>query len=210
MGGTVPPPEERAVSTMSTAEAAFCRSAPWRAIARRIVLPWALDGAHLEGDALEVGGGSGAMAEALLHRHAGLRLTTTDVDPAMTAHARTRLDRFGDRARVEVADAADLPYPDGSFDVVVSFLMLHHVGDWEAALREVHRVLRPGGRLIGCDLVETRVATTIHRLDRAERRHHAADALGTTARSIGFDGVRTRPGWLGHLVRFRADRPHGP
>ena len=50
---------------MSALEGAFCRSAPWRALARRTVLPWALGGEHLTGDVLEIGGGSGAMADGI-------------------------------------------------------------------------------------------------------------------------------------------------
>jgi ubiquinone/menaquinone biosynthesis C-methylase UbiE len=146
------------MSAMSAVEAAFCRSAPWRGFARRVVLPWALDGTAVEGDVLEIGGGSGAMAEALLDRHPGLRLTVTDIDPGMTSRMRRRFDRFGDRCSVQEADVLDLPHPDGSFDVVLSFLMLHHVLEWETALREAHRVLRPGGLLLGYDLVHAPIA----------------------------------------------------
>jgi methylase of polypeptide subunit release factors len=52
--------------TMSRFEAAFCRSAPWRFWARRVVLPWALQGIQPDGHVLEIGAGSGAMAAELL------------------------------------------------------------------------------------------------------------------------------------------------
>ncbi len=48
--------------TMSRFESAFCRGAGWRAFASRIVLPWALQGERLDGEVLEIGAGSGAMA----------------------------------------------------------------------------------------------------------------------------------------------------
>ena len=55
--------------------------------------------------------------------------------------------RLGADADVRVADlGAPLPYPDDAFDLVVSSLALHYVEDWDAALAEVRRVLRPGGR----------------------------------------------------------------
>ena len=50
---------------MSRIEASFCRSAPWRGFASRVVIPWALAGRKLHGDCLEVGAGSGAMAPVM-------------------------------------------------------------------------------------------------------------------------------------------------
>src|SRR5438105_2616732 len=121
---------------MSTFEKAMCQSPPWRWFTRRIVLPWALQGIRPDGEVLEIGGGSGAMASELLAAHRGLRMTVTDFDDDMLARARPRLERFGDRVVVRQADATALPFDDESFDAVVSFIMLHHVGHWEAALAE--------------------------------------------------------------------------
>jgi hypothetical protein len=78
---------------MSRFECAFCRGAGWRAFAGRVVLPWVLRGERLDGDVLEIGGGSGAMAARLLATHPTLRITVTDYDQAMVAAARTRLAR---------------------------------------------------------------------------------------------------------------------
>jgi hypothetical protein len=90
--------EAMARPTMSYAESAFCRSAPWRVFTRRVVMPWALRGETLRGDALEIGAGSGATAEQLLDLLPQLRLTVSDFDPAMVGGAAERLARFGDRA----------------------------------------------------------------------------------------------------------------
>src|SRR5688572_7220057 len=127
---------------MSTVEQAWCRSAPWRAFTRRVVFPWAIGALDLHGDVLELGSGSGAMAAELLERYPAIRLTATDVDPAMRSDAAKRLAHFGDRVQVQEADATQLPFPDASFDAVVSFIMLHHVIAWEEALAEAARVLR--------------------------------------------------------------------
>ena len=129
---------------MSAVERSFCRSAPWAAFARRVVLPWALDGHGLAGAVLEIGGGNGVMAEQVLRRQPDLLLTVVDVDPRMTADSSSRLAAY-ESARVKTADVTRLPFSDGSFDVVTSFLMLHHVIRWQDALDEVARVLRPGG-----------------------------------------------------------------
>ncbi|WP_233498931.1 class I SAM-dependent methyltransferase [Blastococcus sp. TF02A-26] len=137
---------------MSSAERLFCQSPPWRWVAGRVILDWALQGAAPRGAMLELGGGSGAMAAETIRRYPDCELTVTDLDPAMVAATE---QRFTDEPRVTVrqADATALPFADGSFDVVVSFLMLHHVIEWRRALDEVSRVLRPGGHFVGYDLV---------------------------------------------------------
>lgn len=192
---------------MSAVEQAFCRSAPWRVFTQRLVLPWALDGRELDGDVLEIGGGGGAMAEQLLGRFQGTQLMVTDHDEAMVAPARPRLRRFGERVRVEPADATALPYADGTFDGVVSFIMLHHVLEWEKALAEAVRVLRPGGVLVGYDLLSTGVSRWIHRVDGSRNRLMQLHELREQLRGVKLDDVRCQPGLRGLVVRFSGCRP---
>jgi ubiquinone/menaquinone biosynthesis C-methylase UbiE len=71
---------------------------------------------------------------------------------------------------LERADATDLRFAEGSFDFVFSFIMLHHVLEWERALGEAFRVLRPGGWLIGYDILDTALFRWFHRLEGAEVR----------------------------------------
>ena len=73
--------------TMSRFEAAFCRSAPWRFVARRMVLPWALQDTRPGGDVLEIGAGGGAMAAELLATNPDIRMTVTDFDATMVSAA---------------------------------------------------------------------------------------------------------------------------
>src|SRR5436309_1748183 len=129
------------MAEMSRVAQLVCRSAPWRGIAGHVVLPWALQGRELHGDVLEIGCGSGAMAAAMLDRAPTIRVTATDFDTSMVDAATARLSGFGDRASVRRADATALPFADESFDTVVTFIMLHHVIEWETALREIARVL---------------------------------------------------------------------
>ena len=91
--------------SMSAVEAAFCRSAPWRTMARKSILPWALQGVRLEGEVLELGGGSGAMAEAAARTFATARLTVTDIDPLMV-EAAGRLLTGLDNASADQAEAS--------------------------------------------------------------------------------------------------------
>ncbi len=101
--------------------------------------------AQAGGDVLEIGAGTGAN---LGHYRDATRVMAAEPDPAM----RARLARHLSRAMVpvEVADAPAerLGFPDESFDTVVSTLVLCSVVDPDAALAEIRRVLRPGGRLL--------------------------------------------------------------
>lgn len=183
----------------------FCRSAPWRLASRRLT-SWATMHAELRGDVLEIGGGSGAMAERLASAHPAIHITMTDVDDAMVAGARTRLaSRPNITARR--ADSTRLPFADESFDVVVSFLMLHHVIDWQGAVAETARVLRPGGRLIGYDLTDTRFASLMHRADRSPHRLMPRGGFDSVAASAGLVPDRIQYTLRSHLIRFSVRKP---
>lgn len=188
--------------TMSGVERAFCRSAPWRFFARDVVSPWALQGEVLRGEVLEIGCGSGAMAAGMLDRFPEMRLTATDFDEEMVVATSERLAHYGDRARVHRADATALDFPDGTFDAVVSFIMLHHVMEWEQALCEAVRVLRPGGVVVGYDLLASPVSRFIHVVDRSRNRLMTVTELNAFAAGLPGE-VRVRP-VLGRLaVQFR-------
>ncbi|WP_180537089.1 class I SAM-dependent methyltransferase [Micrococcus luteus] len=189
---------------MSGIETAFCRSALWGRFARDIILPWSLGGQDLSGDVLELGAGSGEMAAALLQRSPGMHLTLTDIVERMVATARRRFPT-SPRPTVQQADSTALPFAESSFDVVLSFLMLHHVVNWKAAVAEAARVLKPGGMLIGYDLTASPTARLLHLVDRSPHQLVAPADLAATARQVGLD-VSIRTGWAGHVMRFRAHK----
>lgn len=98
---------------------------------------------------LEIGCGRGAGTELLL-RHCGAdRVNAFDFDSAQLAGARKRHRANGER-RVMLfqGDAARLPFANAQFDVVVEFAILHHVPEWPLALKEIARVLKPGGAFL--------------------------------------------------------------
>jgi SAM-dependent methyltransferase len=105
---------------------------------------------------LEIGCGPGHLA-ALLARTPGLRVTGIDLDPGMVAradaHANREVGADRHRPRFLVADVAALPFPDASFDLVVSTFSMHHWADPTVGLAEIRRVLRPGGRALIWDPV---------------------------------------------------------
>jgi SAM-dependent methyltransferase len=97
---------------------------------------------------LEVGLGYGTVAELLAR--AGADYHGLDIAGGPVAMARARLERVaGARPEgVQQGSALELPFPDASFDRVVSIGCLHHTGDLGRAVAEVRRVLRPGGELL--------------------------------------------------------------
>ena len=194
------------MTAMSSIEAAFCRSAPWRGFARHAILPWALNGQTVGPDVLEIGAGSGAMAYELLRRDPAIRLTAADIDPAMVTAATIRLRPYGDRATAVQADAGHLDLPDHSFDTVCTWLMLHHTIDWAAVLAEAARVLRPGGTLVGYDLTDSAPSRLTHRADRSEHRMIRPDELRDGLTAAGFTGASVVSAWAGLTMRFQATR----
>jgi ubiquinone/menaquinone biosynthesis C-methylase UbiE len=101
--------------------------------------------AGARGAVLEIGGGTGAN---LAHYRDVDRVTIAEPDPFMRNKIDPKLEDARVPVEVSAAGAEALPFPDGSFDTVVSTLVLCTVPDQEAALDEVRRVLRPGGRLL--------------------------------------------------------------
>jgi len=191
---------------MTPLERAACQSTPWRLFARHVVLPWALGGDVPVGHVLEIGGGSGAMAAELLERYRDITMVVSDFDEAMVENAGERLRGYGDRVEVRQADATALPFEDASFDTVVSFIMLHHTVEWEKALAEATRVLRPSGRLIGYDLLRARPMTRLHQAGAASHRFMELDALRRVLADLPLASVSARRGLGGLVVRFRATK----
>jgi SAM-dependent methyltransferase len=154
------------------------------------------------------------MAAELLERYPNITMVVTDFDDAMVEDAARRLRVYGQRAEVRQADAAALPFADASFDTVVSFIMLHHTVEWEKALAETTRVLRPGGKLIGYDLLRARPMTMLHH----DHGDGDGDGDGDGHRFVELDAVRrvlaelplrdtsARRSLGGLLVRFHAER----
>jgi ubiquinone/menaquinone biosynthesis C-methylase UbiE len=114
---------------------------------------------------LDVGTGPGylALAASRLVEPDGMAVGI-DASPEMIDRARTLATRKGSQASYTVATAESLPFDDGSFDVVVSRLVLHHLplGVRDLALAEMMRVLKPGGRLVIVDLASPAAKSAHH------------------------------------------------
>ncbi len=97
---------------------------------------------------LEAGCGVGAQTVSLLRNSPGARFTCVDLSPASIAEARRAASALGiGDARFEVADIFALPFSEASFDHVFLCFVLEHLADPVAALRELGRVIRPGGTM---------------------------------------------------------------
>jgi SAM-dependent methyltransferase len=100
------------------------------------------------GRALELGSGTGFFLLNLMQAGVMDDGHVTDLSPGMVEVARRNAAGLGFDVEGRVADAESIPYDDDSFDLVVGHAVLHHIPDVEQALREVLRVLRPGGRFV--------------------------------------------------------------
>jgi ubiquinone/menaquinone biosynthesis C-methylase UbiE len=99
---------------------------------------------------LEVGCGAGMLAGYLSGKY-GMKVTGTDVDPEQIELAKGYHKEDG-RLNFFTADATDLPFKNSEFDLVLSFMVMHHIRNWKKAFEEINRVLRPGGIFIIKDL----------------------------------------------------------
>ncbi|MFF7082142.1 SAM-dependent methyltransferase [Streptomyces lavendulae] len=109
---------------------------------------------------LDVGCGTGNPARRLAER-TGARVLGVSVSPSQveSATAKAKATGLGTRLEFVEADAMQLPYADGTFDAAWAIEMLFHVPSRLQVLREIHRTLKPGGRVVLADFVERRQVT---------------------------------------------------
>jgi len=97
---------------------------------------------------LEIGGGPGHLALELGRRARNLQITMMDLSGDMVQMAESRIHNagLGQQVKVVLGDAKDVPFPDSSFDYVLSLGSLHHWKAPDLVLNEIYRVLKPGGK----------------------------------------------------------------
>jgi SAM-dependent methyltransferase len=105
--------------------------------------PYLLDAVEIDETTtvLDVGTGTGTVAALAAGR--GARVTAVDAEPSMVAATAARLPG----ADVRQAILPDLPFPDGTFDVVVANFVINHVGDPREAVNALKRTVKPGGQV---------------------------------------------------------------
>ncbi len=103
------------------------------------------------GRVLEIGCGQGVGAHIIYESLSPEQYVGIDLDPRMISRAKRRAGTLPNATFVE-GDVSNLELPDGRFDLVMNFAILHHVPDWRKALGEVHRTLKVGGEFLFEDL----------------------------------------------------------
>jgi ubiquinone/menaquinone biosynthesis C-methylase UbiE len=120
------------------------------------------------GSVLEIGAGTGLNLE--LYPHEGIEsLVVTEPDPHMFKQLRERAPKVCAGAELVQAGGEDLPFDDDSFDTVTVTLVLCTVPDQAATLREIKRVLKPGGQLLFLEHVRSNHADLAKWQDRLEK-----------------------------------------
>jgi ubiquinone/menaquinone biosynthesis C-methylase UbiE len=159
---------------------------------------------------LDIGCGTGTLVLAAERRvGSGGRICGIDASRQMIGRATTKAARAGSTAEFRIAPAETLPFPDGTFDVVLSTLMLHHLpeGVRIACLHEALRVLKKGGRLLAVDFAGT--AGRKKGPHGLFGRHQSLDLdqLVQSLKEIGFGPIETGETGFFNLRYFRASSP---
>src|SRR3954454_10037097 len=97
--------------------------------------------------ALEIGAGTGYFTLNLMQAGVVRAATCTDISPGMLQTLEANAQELGLDVETVACDAAELPFEDGSFDLVLGHAVLHHLPTLERSFAEFARVLRPGGTL---------------------------------------------------------------
>jgi ubiquinone/menaquinone biosynthesis C-methylase UbiE len=155
------------------------------------------------GPMLDVGAGTALIPIEICRRLPRARLVAIDLSRAMLELGQRRLDEagFAEQVSLQLVDAKALPYADGAFDVVISNSIVHHIPEPRRAMRELSRVLRPGGALLVRDLLrpddEATLAQLVQRHAGTASPHQRALFEASLWAALRVDEVRALVSELG-------------
>lgn len=162
---------------------------------------------------LDVGSGTGTMLIMIKKAYPTAQVIGLDGDPQILEIARSKARTLGLEIQFDQGMSFELPYPDASFDVVLTSMMLHHLtgDDKQSTAREMYRVLRPGGQLFGADFAAPRssfgkaVRPLTRRFERAAE--NVDGLLPIMFRNAGFtDYVETQRYFMGSISLFQGTK----
>ncbi|MBN1490472.1 MAG: class I SAM-dependent methyltransferase [Phycisphaerae bacterium] len=162
---------------------------------------------RLDGGVLDIGTGPGWLLIKLHEHHPADTLVGVDVCPAMVRVARRNVARMQLAHRIEltIGAAESLPFADASFDTVVSSGSMHHWRDPDAGLREVYRVLHPGG----CALLYDFVTDAPNEILRGFAHRHGRLPVAALRLALFEEPFRTTSEFasLGEALPFKREPP---
>ncbi|MDR3577591.1 MAG: methyltransferase domain-containing protein [Anaerolineaceae bacterium] len=162
---------------------------------------------------LEVGCGTGTLSLAA-KRQAGAHSTVCGIDiaPDMIETARQKAAKAGLDAQFQVGRIETIPYPDNQFDLVLSSLMLHHIPDdknKQQGLKEIFRVLKPGGRLLIVDMAPPQnphLRGLVGLIVGPDFVSHSVAEFMPLLEQAGFTNIKTGPTSSRFLAYLSGDR----
>lgn len=156
------------------------------------------------GKILELGCGRGVGTELILDFFGAESVDAFDLDPEMITLARKRLKRRGQHVTLWVGDATHIKGEKNVYDAVFDFGIIHHIPDWNTAIQEVHRVLKPGGRFYAEEMFDKFITSPFWKrvLDHPQENRFDHDRFKTALMQNGLTVIASDQVWsrLGFFV----------
>lgn len=136
--------------------------------------------------------------------------TAIDLDPKQVDRAARRVGkRYGYKLTLRVGDAEKTDFEDASFDLVLDFGIIHHIPDWRAAVREVHRVLKPGGQFLYEEVPKKQLDRWLYRTFAVHPEHDRFEPedFGAAIAEAGLTNTHDPEIFVGGFFRGAAVKP---
>lgn len=153
---------------------------------------------------LEVGCGRGVGTEIIFEQFGAREVHAFGLDPEMVKLARQRLARYSaESLTLYVGDATTIKADDASFDAVFDFGIIHHVPEWQRAITEIARVLRPAGRFYFLEVTKQALDRAVYRklfVHPSENRFDAGEFVAELERQGIIVGDRFVERFFGDFI----------
>jgi ubiquinone/menaquinone biosynthesis C-methylase UbiE len=140
------------------------------------------------GKALEIGCGRGIGVQIILNRFNARTVDAFDLDPRMIDLAKQRLKGLNGVGRLWVEDATHISVPEMAYDSVFDFGAIHHITDWQKAIAEVYRLLKPNGYFYALEVLKRHITNPICRkiFKHPQENRFDYDLFKSTLETMGF------------------------